>query len=155
MFLFLFFSINAIFIQNKVVTTKEEEEEEAEKEAEESTEEVFHMLDRKNKKSLKYKRSFFVRMVSDPKIYNPKIVRSLPAAGNRRHTTSETSEENNVSVGSPTIDLDILTELLKDSNLKKNLKDQSNKHTLLTKTSSDVSERILWIQERRTGEISK
>ena len=25
-------------------------------------------------KDLKYKRSFFVRMVSDPKIYNPKIV---------------------------------------------------------------------------------
>ena len=28
----------------------------------------------KTKKSLAYKRSFFVRMVSDPKLYNPKIV---------------------------------------------------------------------------------
>jgi hypothetical protein len=27
-----------------------------------------------NKQKLAYKRSFFVRMVSDPKIYNPKIV---------------------------------------------------------------------------------
>ncbi|MPC52529.1 Tyrosine decarboxylase [Portunus trituberculatus] len=33
---------------------------------------------RKQDASLQYKRSFFVRMVSDPKIYNPKIVRSLP-----------------------------------------------------------------------------
>ena len=30
----------------------------------------------KSKKSLAYKRSFFVRMVSDPRIYNPKIVTS-------------------------------------------------------------------------------
>jgi len=47
------------------------------KSEEESTEEVFQMIDRKNRRSLRYKRGFFVRMVSDPKIYNPKIVRSL------------------------------------------------------------------------------
>ncbi|EEC03137.1 aromatic amino acid decarboxylase, putative, partial [Ixodes scapularis] len=42
---------------------------------EESVDEVF-LLDRKQH-SLRYKRSFFVRMVSDPKLYNPKIVRAL------------------------------------------------------------------------------
>lgn len=31
------------------------------------------MLDRKRKETLEKKRSFFVRMVSDPKIYNPAI----------------------------------------------------------------------------------
>ena len=34
------------------------------------------LLDKK-RHSLRYKRSFFVRMVSDPKLYNPKIVRAL------------------------------------------------------------------------------
>merc|ERR1712037_415267 len=32
-------------------------------------------LEAKNRKTLQFKRSFFVRMVSDPKIYNPKIVK--------------------------------------------------------------------------------
>ena len=32
-------------------------------------------MEAKNRKTLQYKRSFFVRMVSDPKIYNPKIVK--------------------------------------------------------------------------------
>lgn len=41
------------------------------------------MAERK-KDDLAYRRSFFVRMVSDPKIYNPKIARSSP--GSRRHT---------------------------------------------------------------------
>lgn len=49
----------------------------------EQTDEVFELTDRK-KDDLAYKRSFFVRMVSDPKIYNPKIARSSP--GSRRHT---------------------------------------------------------------------
>lgn len=31
------------------------------------------ILDRKSKQTLAQKRSFFVRMVSDPKIYNPAI----------------------------------------------------------------------------------
>ena len=35
---------------------------------------VQEKLEAKSKKSLAYKRSFFVRMVSDPKLYNPKIV---------------------------------------------------------------------------------
>jgi hypothetical protein len=38
---------------------------------------------------LKYRRSFFVRMVSDPKIYNPKIVRSLSTySAEHRHTSN-------------------------------------------------------------------
>ena len=45
-------------------------------EEEESVDEVV-VLDRKKKMSLRYKRSFFVRMVSDPKLYNPKIVKAL------------------------------------------------------------------------------
>ena len=42
----------------------------------EEKEDVFlqEKLADKNKKTLAYKRSFFVRMVSDPKLYNPKIV---------------------------------------------------------------------------------
>lgn len=44
------------------------------REDDESVDEVF-VLDRKKKMSLRYKRSFFVRMVSDPKLYNPKIVK--------------------------------------------------------------------------------
>lgn len=45
-------------------------------EEDESVDEVV-VLDRKKKMSLRYKRSFFVRMVSDPKLYNPKIVKAL------------------------------------------------------------------------------
>ncbi|KAK6618265.1 Tyrosine decarboxylase [Polyplax serrata] len=52
----------------------------------EPADEVTEMLDRKKKETLAYKRSFFVRMVSDPKIYNPKIVKYLPAA---KHQTSD------------------------------------------------------------------
>lgn len=45
-----------------------EEEEEKEKQ------DILQKLDEKSQESLRSKRSFFVRMVSDPKIYNPKIV---------------------------------------------------------------------------------
>jgi hypothetical protein len=42
------------------------------------------------KDMLKFKRSFFVRMVSDPKIYNPKIVRSLSTySAEHRHTNTQ------------------------------------------------------------------
>ncbi|XP_017494245.1 PREDICTED: tyrosine decarboxylase-like [Rhagoletis zephyria] len=51
-------------------------EETKESEDNEAADEVF-MLDRKRQMSLRYKRSFFVRMVSDPKLYNPKIVKAL------------------------------------------------------------------------------
>lgn len=89
--------------EKQVEETKENKEEEAQKEAEEGTEEVFQMLDRKNKKSLRYKRSFFVRMVSDPKIYNPKIVRSLPPNGPRRHTTDSEPDSQTFNTPAPTI----------------------------------------------------
>lgn len=59
-------------------------------------------LDKKKKETLAYKRSFFVRMVSDPKIYNPSIAKSVAAT--RRHlTSSETasSPEGNVTVQAP------------------------------------------------------
>ena len=53
-------------------------------------------LDRKRREALAYKRSFFVRMVSDPKIYNPKIAKALPLPGQRRHVSSEADIEENV-----------------------------------------------------------
>ena len=49
----------------------------------EPTDEISEMLDRKKKEGLAYKRSFFVRMVSDPKIYNPKIVKYRPPTKNQ------------------------------------------------------------------------
>nr|XP_046917669.1 aromatic-L-amino-acid decarboxylase-like [Dermatophagoides farinae] len=52
----------------------------------EAVDEVF-MLDRKRQMSLRYKRSFFVRMVSDPKLYNPKIVKAL----NNTNSSSQSS----------------------------------------------------------------
>lgn len=55
---------------------KNENRELKETEENEAADEVF-MLDRKRQMSLRYKRSFFVRMVSDPKLYNPKIVKAL------------------------------------------------------------------------------
>lgn len=62
--------------------------------------EVFELLKRKKKETLAQKRSFFVRMVSDPKIYNPSIAKSLPST--RRHLT-ETAEspDGNVTIQPP------------------------------------------------------
>ena len=48
-----------------------EDEEEKEKQ------DILQKLDEKSQQSLRNKRSFFVRMVSDPKIYNPKIVEGI------------------------------------------------------------------------------
>ena len=33
-------------------------------------------MEKKSMESIQHKRSFFVRMVSDPKLYNPKIVKN-------------------------------------------------------------------------------
>ncbi|XP_039296433.1 tyrosine decarboxylase [Nilaparvata lugens] len=49
----------------------------------ENSDEVFELERKRRENLLAYKRSFFVRMVSDPKIYNPKIAKTLP--GPRRH----------------------------------------------------------------------
>nr|CAD7587673.1 unnamed protein product [Timema genevievae] len=51
------------------------------------------MLDRKKKEGLAYKRSFFVRMVSDPKIYNPKIAKSLASSRVEPKQTEMDTEE--------------------------------------------------------------
>ncbi|CAG9761061.1 unnamed protein product [Ceutorhynchus assimilis] len=63
--------------------------------------EVFELLERKKKETLAQKRSFFVRMVSDPKIYNPSIAKALPST--RRHLTQPAIEspENNITVQPP------------------------------------------------------
>ncbi|CAH1404258.1 unnamed protein product [Nezara viridula] len=60
----------------------------------ENADEVFELADRKKKEALAYKRSFFVRMVSDPKIYNPKIAKSL--SGGRRHTSHVTDDDDDI-----------------------------------------------------------
>uniref|UniRef100_A0A6P7GC23 Uncharacterized protein LOC114340379 n=1 Tax=Diabrotica virgifera virgifera TaxID=50390 RepID=A0A6P7GC23_DIAVI len=65
--------------------------------------EVFDLLERKKKETLAHKRSFFVRMVSDPKIYNPSIAKSLPST--RRHLTetadSPMSPDGNITIQPP------------------------------------------------------
>lgn len=60
--------------------------------------EVTEMLERKRRETLAYKRSFFVRMVSDPKIYNPTIAKTLLSA--RRHLTDSASGEKQQSLSS-------------------------------------------------------
>ncbi|KAH7957123.1 hypothetical protein HPB52_015583 [Rhipicephalus sanguineus] len=80
---------------------KKEEEKEA-KICEESADEVF-VLERKQH-SLRYRRSFFVRMVSDPKLYNPKIVRALSGSTSsepqqRGQPASESSGESPTYTG--------------------------------------------------------
>lgn len=50
-------------------SSREEESEEKERE------DVLKAMEKKSSEALKHKRSFFVRMVSDPKLYNPKIVK--------------------------------------------------------------------------------
>lgn len=63
----------------------------------EQADEVTEILDRKRKETLAQKRSFFVRMVSDPKIYNPAI--------NKAGSTPRMSTDNYSPIieGTPTI----------------------------------------------------
>ncbi len=56
----------------KMDIKKDEKVENKEKVENQSVEEVI-VFDRKKKMSLKTKRSFFVQLVSDPKLYNPKV----------------------------------------------------------------------------------
>lgn len=65
--------------------------------------EVFELAERK-KDDLAYRRSFFVRMVSDPKIYNPKIARSSP--GSRRHTHLSSMDDDIHDMSTVTNDTD-------------------------------------------------
>jgi hypothetical protein len=46
-----------------------------EEDLEKERQDMVQRMEDKNRKTLQFKRSFFVRMVSDPKIYNPKIVK--------------------------------------------------------------------------------
>ncbi|KAL3270011.1 hypothetical protein HHI36_009068 [Cryptolaemus montrouzieri] len=55
-----------------------------------------HDLSLRKKKDLAYKRSFFVRMVSDPKIYNPSI-----AVSTTRRMMADVPTENDLTVQSP------------------------------------------------------
>lgn len=85
--------------ETKAQAAEEQKENIAEVNDDEAVDEVF-MLDRKKKMSLRYKRSFFVRMVSDPKLYNPKIVRALSTSScsNRRHTSDPAEPDSSVSM---------------------------------------------------------
>ncbi|OQV18280.1 Tyrosine decarboxylase [Hypsibius exemplaris] len=72
-----------------MVKDQAETQDEIEREAEESVDEVF-VVDKRNRMSISQKRSFFVRMVSDPKCYNPKIVRTLSMTSRRNLSDSDT-----------------------------------------------------------------
>ena len=72
------------------IEKKKNKEEQKETDESEAADEVF-ILDRKRQMSLRYKRSFFVRMVSDPKLYNPKIVKALNTS------TSSLDDKRNAS----------------------------------------------------------
>ncbi|XP_037566161.1 aromatic-L-amino-acid decarboxylase-like isoform X1 [Dermacentor silvarum] len=87
-------------------TDKKEEEKEA-KICEESADEVF-VLERKQH-SLRYRRSFFVRMVSDPKLYNPKIVRAL--SGSTSSEPQQRGQPSESSGESPTYTGEVVTPL--------------------------------------------
>ncbi|XP_055331887.1 tyrosine decarboxylase-like [Paramacrobiotus metropolitanus] len=73
----------------QIMAKEATETQESEREAEESVDEVF-VVDRRNRMSISQKRSFFVRMVSDPKCYNPKIVRTLSMTSRRNLSDSDT-----------------------------------------------------------------
>ncbi|XP_017779570.1 PREDICTED: tyrosine decarboxylase [Nicrophorus vespilloides] len=74
------------------------EKDECEKE-QELHDEVFEILNSKKKETLAQKRSFFVRMVSDPKIYNPSIAKGSPTT--RRHLTESAVSPENIKVEPP------------------------------------------------------
>lgn len=87
--------------------------EQREKEEDESNDEVY-VLDRKKKMSLRYKRSFFVRMVSDPKLYNPKIVRALGQTACQRSESAEEGQNQatpSSAEAAPPFDLGVVTPL--------------------------------------------
>jgi aromatic-L-amino-acid decarboxylase len=72
----------------------------AQREDDESVDEVF-VLDRKKKMSLRYKRSFFVRMVSDPKLYNPKIVKASTTRSTSERDSDDPEANNDDGVVTP------------------------------------------------------
>ena len=62
----------------------------------EEKEDVVRSIEKKNLQSLQTKRSFFVRMVSDPKLYNPKIVKMDRRQTLLNLTTSDPDKEPNM-----------------------------------------------------------
>merc|ERR1712080_479767 len=79
-------SVNDFFVIRFAICAKKADEKESEEK-----EDVVKAMEKRHAESLQQKRSFFVRMVSDPKLYNPKIVKL-----ERRHRllsmdTSDTS----------------------------------------------------------------
>ncbi|XP_049862345.1 aromatic-L-amino-acid decarboxylase-like isoform X1 [Schistocerca gregaria] len=72
-----------------------------EKDQPEPVDEVLDLEDRKKRETLAYKRSFFVRMVSDPKLYNPKIAKSLPGKRHRHLSDRGATVDNGVSINAP------------------------------------------------------
>ena len=62
----------------------DEEREEKEEEEKEKYDDIKAILEKKSAKNLQHKRSFFVRMVSDPKLYNPHILTKAGLAGGQR-----------------------------------------------------------------------
>ena len=57
-----------------------------EREEKEKYDDIKISLEKKSAKNLQHKRSFFVRMVSDPKLYNPHILTKAGLAGGQRVT---------------------------------------------------------------------
>nr|CAI5851264.1 unnamed protein product [Callosobruchus analis] len=88
-------NISKLTNDNRELKTALEELKERLKEKEEELQdEVYELLERKKKETLAHKRSFFVRMVSDPKIYNPSVARNVP--GSRRHLTEDLDDKGSV-----------------------------------------------------------
>lgn len=60
---------------------------------------ITDLRERKRAHTLAQKRSFFVRMVSDPKIYNPSVAKAMPST--RRVLTETTLSPENVTAEPP------------------------------------------------------
>merc|ERR1719471_694588 len=83
-------------VEDEIAPDPEETVEDVEKKTAEIL--ALQAEEEKKKQTLAYKRSFFVRMVSDPKIYNPKIVKIKSADG---RGTLESITQQEVSPTSP------------------------------------------------------
>ncbi|KAF2368857.1 Pyridoxal phosphate-dependent decarboxylase [Trinorchestia longiramus] len=114
------------------------------KNEDENTEEVFHMVNRKTRHSLRYKRSCFVRMVSDPKIYNPKILPNHPGSRRMRHHTVANGMDGNTTsllpIGQSEDDSNCL-EILRKDTTSRSPSPRSNSPPL-TRTKSDISDKM-------------
>lgn len=66
---------------------------------------ITDLQERKRAHTLAQKRSFFVRMVSDPKIYNPSVAKAMPTT--RRVLTEATLSPENINVEPPVWALNI------------------------------------------------